>query len=146
VINTHLHFDHCGQNAVFKHAAIYVQRTELARAEREAKDLYDWFDFMNAQFELLDGDTELLPGLSVITTPGHTEGHQCVVVQSGDGALDVLTGDAIYTPQVYRGPDDQELPPGQAADVTAWRESRARIRATGAARLHFCHHTEVIHS
>jgi glyoxylase-like metal-dependent hydrolase (beta-lactamase superfamily II) len=146
VINTHLHFDHCGQNAVFKHAAIYVQRTELARAKREARELYDWFDFMNAGFELLDGDTELLPGLSVITTPGHTEGHQCVVVQSGDGPPDVLTGDAVYTPQVYQGPDDQELPPGQAADEAAWRASRARIRATGAARLHFCHHTDVIHA
>jgi hypothetical protein len=47
---------------------------------------------------------------------------------------------------VYRGPDDQELPPGQAADVAAWRASRERIRSTGAARLHFCHHTDVIHS
>ena len=36
VINTHLHFDHCGQNAVFKHAAFHVQRAELARARREA--------------------------------------------------------------------------------------------------------------
>src|SRR6266436_2838289 len=45
VINTHLHFDHCGQNAVFKHAACYVQRTELDRAKRESPDLYDWFGF-----------------------------------------------------------------------------------------------------
>ena len=43
VINTHLHFDHCGQNAVFKHAAFHVQRAELARARREAPDLADWF-------------------------------------------------------------------------------------------------------
>ena len=85
VINTHLHFDHCGQNAVFKHAPFYVQRAELDRAQRESPELYDWFGFMDARFELLDGDTEILPGLSVITTPGHTAGHQCVVVQSADG-------------------------------------------------------------
>src|SRR5262249_38306472 len=36
VINTHLHFDHCGQNAVFKHAAFYVQRAELDRCRRES--------------------------------------------------------------------------------------------------------------
>src|ERR1039458_8674902 len=42
VINTHLHFDHCGQNAVFAHAPIYVQRAELARAQREAPELCDW--------------------------------------------------------------------------------------------------------
>ena len=78
VINTHLHFDHCGQNAVFRHAPCYVQRAELARAERESRDLYDWFGFANARFELLDGDAEILPGLSVLATPGHTAGHQCV--------------------------------------------------------------------
>src|SRR6202034_4493644 len=84
VINTHLRFDHCGQHAVFPHSPFYVQRAELNRAKRESPELYDWFDFMNARFELLDGDTEVLPGLSVITTPGHTAGHQCVVVQSAD--------------------------------------------------------------
>src|SRR5258707_7649507 len=61
VINTHLHFDHCGQNAVFKHAPFYVQRTELDRARRESPELSGWFDFMDARFELLDGDTEILP-------------------------------------------------------------------------------------
>src|SRR3977135_2831319 len=59
VINTHLHFDHCGQNAVFKQAAFYVQRAEVSRAQLESRELYDWFDFMNARFELLDGDTEV---------------------------------------------------------------------------------------
>jgi len=70
VINTHLHFDHCGQNAVFKHAAFYVQRAELDRCRRESPAVYDWFDFQNASFELLDGDAEIRPGLSVISTPG----------------------------------------------------------------------------
>ena len=36
VINTHLHFDHCSQNAVFRHAPFYVQRAELDRMHREA--------------------------------------------------------------------------------------------------------------
>ena len=64
VINTHLHFDHCGQNAVFKHAPFYVQRAELDRARRESPSvLLDWFDFAGARFELLDGDGEILPGL-----------------------------------------------------------------------------------
>ncbi|HEV3293309.1 MAG TPA: MBL fold metallo-hydrolase, partial [Streptosporangiaceae bacterium] len=69
VINTHLHFDHCGQNAVFKHAPFYVQRAELSRMQRESSELYEWFGFMDARFELLDGDTEVLPGLEVIATP-----------------------------------------------------------------------------
>src|SRR5580658_5291036 len=39
VINTHLHFDHCGQNSVFPHAPCYVQRAELARSKREEPGL-----------------------------------------------------------------------------------------------------------
>jgi N-acyl homoserine lactone hydrolase len=146
VINTHLHFDHCGQNAVFKHAAFYVQRAELYRAQRESPDLYDWFDFMNARFELLDGDTEVLPGLAVIATPGHTAGHQSVVVHSGDGAPDLLIGDAAYTPRQYYGPPGEDLPPGQASDLEAWQDSLRLIRSLAPAGVHFCHHTDVIHA
>jgi N-acyl homoserine lactone hydrolase len=147
VINTHLHFDHCGQNAVFKHAPCYVQRAELNRMRRDATDLYDWFDFMNARFELLDGDAEVLPGLEVIATPGHTEGHQCVVVRGGDDAeFDLLIGDAAYTPRQYAEPASDRLPPGQASDVEAWRESVRRIQALRPGTVHFCHHTDLVHS
>jgi N-acyl homoserine lactone hydrolase len=144
VINTHLHFDHCGQNAVFPHAACAVQRTELDRAKRESRELYDWFGFMDARWELLDGDSEILPGLSVITTPGHTVGHQCVVVSSADGQ-DLLIGDAAYTPRQFAGPPDSDLAPGQAADPVAWRGSLGRIKSLAPARVHFCHHTDVLH-
>ena len=145
VINTHLHFDHCGQNAVFPHAPFFVQGAELSRAQRESPELYDWFDFMNARFELLDGDAELLPGLSVITTPGHTSGHQSVVVTAADGSSDVLIGDAAYTPRVYQEMP-AELPDGQAADRGSWEQSLTRIKSTGSGgRVHFCHHTDVVH-
>jgi N-acyl homoserine lactone hydrolase len=145
VINTHLHFDHCGQNAVFTHAACWVQRAELARAKVESPDLYDWFDFMNARFELLDGDAEVVPGISVVTTPGHTRGHQSVVVSTGDGVAEVLIGDAAYTSAQYKGPADQKLPRGQAVDEAAWHDSIGRLRALDAARVHFCHDTAVVH-
>src|SRR5207302_710139 len=44
VVNTHLHFDHCGQNIVFRHAPFYVQRGELERARAEETAVHDWFD------------------------------------------------------------------------------------------------------
>lgn len=143
VINTHLHFDHCGQNAVFSHAPWYVQRTEEERARTESADLYDWFGFMNARFELVDGDAEILPGVRVVATPGHTSGHQSVLVSTDDGT-DVLIGDAAYTSRQYTGPDAARLPDGQAADLAAWRNSLARIRSMDPARVHFCHDTGVI--
>jgi N-acyl homoserine lactone hydrolase len=150
VINTHLHFDHCGQNAVFAHAPFYVQRAELDRARRESAELADWFDFAGARFELLDGDAGIVPGLSVLATPGHTAGHQSVLVRGADGVTDVLIGDAAYTPRQFAlaaapspGPAP-DLPPGQAADPAAWRDSLGRIRAAGPVRVHFCHHPDVL--
>ena len=145
VINTHLHFDHCGQNAVFRHAPFYVQRAELERARRESPALAGWFDFMGARFELLDGDAEILPGLSVIATPGHTAGHQCVVAGTGDGSPDLLIGDAAYTPREYAGPADQKLPPGQAADLAAWEASLGRVRSVAPGRVHFSQHPDGVH-
>ena len=146
VINTHLHFDHCGQNAVFRHAPFYVQRAELNRMRRDSAGLYEWFGFMNARFELLDGDAEVLPGLEVIATPGHTEGHQCVVVHRDDAGFDLLIGDAAYTPRQYADPASDDLPAGQASDVEAWRESVRRIRSLRPGTVHFCHHTDTVHS
>jgi glyoxylase-like metal-dependent hydrolase (beta-lactamase superfamily II) len=143
VVNTHLHFDHCGQNAVFRHAPFYVQRAELDRARREAKFLSDWFDFAGARFELLDGDAEVLPGVRVLATPGHTVGHQSVVID-GDGE-EVLIGDAAYTTAIYRDPERQELPPGQAADREAWGASLRRIHDSRPRHVHFCHDTHVVH-
>jgi len=149
VINTHLHFDHCGQNSVFKHAPFYVQRAELSRMRRESAELYDWFGFMDARFELLDGDAEVLPGLAVIATPGHTEGHQCVIVRGGGDAPDLLIGDAAYTPRQYADPGSDKLPTGQVGrpgDLPAWRDSIGRIRSLHPGRVHFCHHTDIVHS
>jgi N-acyl homoserine lactone hydrolase len=143
VINTHLHFDHCGQNAVFTHAPFYVQRTELDRARQESPDLAGWFDFSNARFELLDGDAEILPGLSVIATPGHTRGHQSVVVQTSAGQ-EVLIGDAAYTPLQYDAAPGARLPPGQAADEPSWRASVDRVRTAAPAAVHFCHSTDIL--
>jgi N-acyl homoserine lactone hydrolase len=145
VINTHLHFDHCGQNPVFKHAAFYMQAAELDRARRESPRLADWFDFTGARFELLNGDAEIVPGLSVVATPGHTTGHQSVVV-STDNGVEVLIGDAAYKTPQYLTPEDGELPPGQASDPTAWRASVSRVHALSPDRVHFCHDTNVIHS
>jgi N-acyl homoserine lactone hydrolase len=152
VINTHLHFDHCGQNAVFSHAPVYVQRAELERSRREEPDLYEWFGFMNAEFELLDGDAELMPGLSVLSTPGHTAGHQCVVVSDASDAsdasgADVLIGDAAYAPELYLDPslESSGAAPGQAADPVLWRSSLERVRALGPSRVHFCHSTDIVH-
>src|SRR5260370_2102077 len=73
VINTHLHFDHCGQNAAFGHAPFYVQRAELDRMRRGAGELWAMLSLPYAPFEPLPGDPPMPPRLEAITTPSPTD-------------------------------------------------------------------------
>jgi N-acyl homoserine lactone hydrolase len=145
VINTHLHFDHCGQNAVFKHAPFYVQWSELERARRAKSVPSEWFDFAGARFELLDGDAEVAEGVRVMATPGHTVGHQSVLVDTPDGGA-VMIGDAAYTSEIFTDRDDADLTRwnGQYDDRDAWSESLGRIHDVHAHAVHFCHDTRVV--
>lgn len=102
VINTHLHYDHCGGNRLFSNARFYVQRREWEAAKDPKGDtayLY-WPKYLSGpdmppeRWVLLDGEKELLPGLRVFPTPGHTPGHQSVLLSTGDGAL-CYVGDAV---------------------------------------------------
>jgi N-acyl homoserine lactone hydrolase len=147
VVNTHLHFDHCGQNAVFKHAPFYIQRTELERARRENDITNQWFDFAGARFELLDGDSEVADGVRVVSTPGHTSGHQSVVVETPDGGA-LMIGDAAYTAVIYRERDKADLTTwrGQYEDRAAWTKSLDRIHGMHPHAVHFCHDTTVVAS
>ena len=145
VINTHLHFDHCGQNAVFKHAPFYVQRSELERARLAKSVPSEWFDFAGARFELLDGDAEVADGVRVMATPGHTVGHQSVLIEAPDGGA-VMIGDAAYTSEIFAAGDDADLTRwnGQYDDRDAWSKSLARLHDVHAHAVHFCHDTHVV--
>jgi N-acyl homoserine lactone hydrolase len=145
VINSHLHFDHCGQNAVFKHAPFYIQRSELMRARKEAGRTAEWFDFAGARFELLDGDAEIAEGVRVVATPGHTVGHQSVLVESA-GGVSVMIGDAAYTSDIYRDADNADLStwPGQHSNRGAWTKSLKMLHKMHPHAVHFCHDTRVI--
>ncbi len=147
VINTHLHFDHCGQNAVFKQAPFYIQRPELERARREETVAAQWFDFAGARFELVDGDAEVAEGVRVVATPGHTVGHQSVIVDTPDGGA-VMIGDAAYTADIYREADKADLSRwrGQFADRDAWTSSLHRLHGLHPHSVHFCHDTRVVTS
>ena len=144
VINSHLHFDHCGQNAVFRHAPFYLQRSELARA-RKSGEAIEWFDFAGARFELLDGDVEIADGVRVVATPGHTSGHQSVLVDTSAGAS-VMIGDAAYTADIYAEPDTADLAkwPGQHSNRREWTRSLKKLHGIHPHAVHFCHDTRVV--
>jgi N-acyl homoserine lactone hydrolase len=95
VINTHLHFDHCGGNRRFAGTPTYVQRAELDAAV-EPDYLVEWVHFDGESYVELDGDAELFDGVSVLFTPGHSSGHQSVLVETVEGLI-VLGGDVTYS-------------------------------------------------
>jgi N-acyl homoserine lactone hydrolase len=93
VVNCHLHFDHCGGNPLFAGAPILAQSPELELA-RGAEYTLPWLvDFAGASYRELDGEAEIWPGVWAIPTPGHTAGHQSLVVRQPDGTV-VLAGQA----------------------------------------------------
>src|SRR4051812_12160881 len=93
VVNTHLHFDHCGGNNLFAGKPIYVQRQELDDA-RTAEDytIREWVDPPGVEYVAVDGELDLLPGVRLVPAPGHTRGSQVVVVEMADGPV-VIAGD-----------------------------------------------------
>jgi len=83
VINTHLHFDHCGGNHLFTGRPIYVQRRELDDARsKDAYTIREWVEAPGVQYVPVDGALELLPGLRLVPAPGHTRGSRQARVQS----------------------------------------------------------------
>jgi N-acyl homoserine lactone hydrolase len=93
VVNTHLHFDHCGGNHLFSGRPVYVQRAELDDARsQDDYTIREWVDAPGVCYVPVDGALELLPGIRLVPTPGHTRGSQVVVVGTGDRSV-VIAGD-----------------------------------------------------
>jgi N-acyl homoserine lactone hydrolase len=93
VVNTHLHFDHCGGNHLFAGRPIYVQSRELADARSEEEyTIREWVEAPGVEYVPVDGEHELLPGVRLLPAPGHTRGMQAVVVETGERPV-VVGGD-----------------------------------------------------
>jgi N-acyl homoserine lactone hydrolase len=109
VVNTHLHFDHCGGNHLFAGKPIYVQRQELEDARNENEyTIPEWVDPPGVNYLPVDGVFELLPGMRLLPAPGHTRGTQIVVIEQGEHTA-VIAGDAA----VWHGELDDPRTEGQ---------------------------------
>lgn len=99
VIVTHLHWDHTGGLRFFNHCPIFLQRAEFRFAFNPApyvseQYMRNHFDYP-LNYQSIEGDQIILPGISVIKTPGHTPGHQSVLARLTSGAHYIFPGDAI---------------------------------------------------
>jgi N-acyl homoserine lactone hydrolase len=108
VVNTHLHFDHCGGNRLFLGTPIHVQRVEREAAREPDYTIPEWVEFDGATYVEHDGEAEIAPGVRVLPTPGHTAGHQSVLVDTDDGLV-VLAGDVGYTWKLFDASESGQL-------------------------------------
>jgi len=129
VVNTHLHFDHAGNNDLLGRATFFVQRDQYEHAKGNPSFPNQYWNLPSLRYELVDGDARLFEGIEVRHTPGHCVGHQSVVVQLAETGTVVLCGDAVYCRDNF----DHDSWGGQADPVTA-RQSAQRLRQLAEAR------------
>lgn len=114
VINTHIHPDHVGWNIVDGKPTFSRARYTISR-----KDWEHWTTVQDAPsyvpdqvvpledlevLDLVEDDQELFIGVRTLGTPGHTPGHQSILIESG-GEAAVITGDVLHTPAQLQEPD-----------------------------------------
>ncbi|MGX2997934.1 N-acyl homoserine lactonase family protein [Streptomyces sp. JNUCC 64] len=134
VVNCHLHFDHCGGNPALAGRPVLVQRTELAAARAGGYTLDPLVDFPGAVYVEVDGEAEVAPGVRIVPTPGHTDGHQSLLV----GTV-LLAGQAYDLASEYAC---AELARTEGAPAP-WRGWLTRVAELGAERVLFAHDRSV---
>jgi glyoxylase-like metal-dependent hydrolase (beta-lactamase superfamily II) len=142
VVNSHLHFDHVGGNALIPNATVIVQRREWAAGmdpELAARRGFNRRDFdLGHKLLQVEGEHDLFGDGSVLCLPthGHTPGHQSLRVRLASGDV-VLAADACYFCQTLR---ERRLPKNvhDRAQMLGSLEKLAQLQA-GGARIFFGH-------
>ena len=128
VVNSHLHLDHCGGNLHFAHCPLLLQAAELEAARAPAPGSpYEGFTGWNEpglRYQTIQGDHMLAPGVELLATPGHTPGHQSLLLRLSNSGVLLFTFDAVGTRALWQA---DEL--GAADDPAAARASVDRLRA-----------------
>lgn len=139
VIFTHLHWDHCYNVELFPKAHFLVRRREFDFACDPCPIQDRMYDapstgvkppFMDLDFRFTADDQEILPGIRVIETPGHSPGHQSVVVETRRGKY-IITGD--ITPLYENW--ERRIPNGMLTNLEACYRSFARLERAGGTML-----------
>ena len=98
VVNTHFHFDHCGQNYLFGGRPILVHKGHYEAALTLPAFPNENFDLPHLSYQLFEGDAvELFPGVTAFTTHGHAPYHQSLLIELPQSGPILLAVDAIYT-------------------------------------------------
>ena len=137
VINSHLHFDHCGNNRLFRSADIVIQESELNAAQAKFYTINQWFDYDGVKLRRVSGSREVAPDVSVLSTPGHTPGHQSIRVGTREGEV-LIAAQAAFTADEYERGGDPEVQAHEGFE-TRYRKSLSELASLGAKRVLFSH-------
>lgn len=136
LVHTHIHMDHAGQDFKVPNARILVQRKELQNAA--APNLYPvpFYDRLNVarlvdalwpRVDILDGDTEIAPGIRAVVQPGHTPAHQMLYVDTPSGTS-IIAGDAAMNVEYNV---KQLVPPGFLDNMADVMNGLRRLKREG---------------
>jgi len=150
LVNSHLHFDHCGANKHLTHATTYLHVDELREARTpepfERLGYADkGFDHPDVKFELLEGDVELVEGVHLFHTPGHTVGHYSMLVELQDSRPLLFMADVSYTRAAFANEQQAGFHNDPVAGVRSIRRCR-RLAKAWDAEVVFTHDMEAFQS
>ena len=136
VIDSHLHFDNCGQNPALS-CPVVVQRAEIHAARQPHYTVPEWADTPPSRSLVLDGDTDVATGVTAMLTPGHTPGHQAVVIRGGEDVV-VIAAQCIFRQTAWQlEPEVANLHDHTWAQAA--NDSLARLRALRPQRVLLSH-------
>ncbi len=129
VVNSHLHWDHTGGNRLFTNSKILVQKEEYRFAlfpdsYAQASFPKNHFDHPTLHYELVEGDRKIFDGVHLISSSGHTAGHQSLLVQLKKTGTVILPGDALPT----RDNLEKNLLPGPVWSANAAYHSILKLK------------------
>lgn len=127
IIHTHLHNDHCENDAKCVNAKIFVHEKEMEHIndphplDYRYNDAFIWDVEDNGQLEIINGDMEIVPGIRAIHTPAHTEGGLSVLIDTEAGKA-AITGfctikENFYPPKSIQAMEMDIIPPGTHVNV-----------------------------
>jgi N-acyl homoserine lactone hydrolase len=136
IVNSHLHFDHCGQNHALA-CPVMVQEAEVTAAHQPHYTVDEWAAVPAHRLRLVDGDAHVCDGVRIIHTPGHTPGHQAVVIGATDDVV-VIAAQCIFRREAWLGQVESANLHGPEWQADAVR-SVARLRALRPTRVFLSH-------
>jgi N-acyl homoserine lactone hydrolase len=142
VVVSHLHFDRCSQQGALA-VPVYVQATEFEAAQTPGYTVREWASIPDDRLRLIHGDQGIAERVHLVSTPGHTPGHQSLLIEAGDDRV-VIAAQCAYRAEESRSgqPSTSNLYDESLLDVA--QDSLDRTRALAPCTTHLSHDHEIV--